>query len=528
MRSFPGLLALLACLALSACPKQDPGTEGRTDAGNTGQAPSAPAARTEVPVEPIPLPEPDPATDYATFAVIGNYHGFQKPCACTPEQLGGLARLGTVMQQLDNLPEFTVSTAAQGAEPSMPDNAELTLPEDLEPQPLWLIDLGNFAWSPLHYPGLRASTHLQILSALGARAAVPGATELGLDLDDAVSGLAHSPVPLVSCNLTTEASGLEIHSSIQLAENWYLIGISSDYDSQGMQARQDWWHLSDARSAALDELARLPHTAHILIAGSNLDHELATQLLADPRVECCIGVAENFQRSNRSEPALFRDPLPKSPELDLYSLDAANNTPVEDWRIELSEDYPDDLRVMDLIKLESQLVRERLRERRAARVAAAGGGEQIEFGMSNKFLPESERKFSFDDPPYYIGGEQCLHCHREAASTWRGTRHAGATNVLQQEGQAESLDCLSCHSTGLLDIGGYDPLEPDPQMAGVGCENCHGPGSHHVEAIKYPDDVPNGAGSYISRDVIGGCVRCHDPYNSPHFEYGKYWEQIRH
>jgi hypothetical protein len=450
------------------------------------------------------------------------------PCACTPEQLGGMARLGTVLQQLDSLPQFHVSHAAAGTEPPEPDEADINIPDDLADQPLWLIDLGNFAWSPLHYPGLRTHTHLQILKALGARAIVPGSTELGLDLDDVVSGLGRSPVPLVSCNLTTQAAGVEIHPSFQLAENWYLLGISSDTDNLGMQARQDWWQLSDARTAALAELALLPDDVHIVIAGCNLDHGLAMELLADPRVACCIGVEEKFQRSNRAEPALFRDPIPKSPQLDLYSLDAEEKTFITDWRIELNEDHPDDLRVLELIAQESQQVRERLRQRRAARAAAAGGGEQIEFGMSSKFLPESERKFSFDDPPHYIGAEQCLHCHREVVSTWRGTRHAGATNSLKQGGQAENLDCLSCHSTGLLDAGGYDPLEPKQEMAGVSCENCHGPGSHHVEAIQYPDDVPKGAGKYISRETLGSCMRCHDPYNSPHFEFEKYWEQIRH
>ena len=521
------MLALLGCLLLCGCPQSGNETSDNNSPSVASSADGS-ARPDNIDKPTIEYPSPDPATEQATIAVIGNFRGFQKPCSCTPEQLGGLARMGTAMLQLDSLEQFSVGNARPSELPELPDEARLHPPAGAPGQPLWLIELGNFAWSPLHYPGLRAHSHLAILAALGARAAIPGTTELALDLDDAVTGLGDSPLPLVSCNLTTDIASLAIQPSLQLADNWYLLGITIATDNQGMTAQQDWWSLADPLAAAQAELARLPGDAHIVVAGCNLDEALATTLLADSRVCCCIGVPENYERRNPAEPALYRDPVPRSPDLDLYSITAEAPATIEDWRIELTELYPDDSRVMDLIHEESQQVRERLRERRAARAAAAGGSEKIEVGMSQRFLPEDQRKFSFAAEPYYVGGEQCLHCHRDAADSWRSTKHAGAVATLRTQGQAESLDCLACHSTGLLVEGGYDPLEPDLLMAAVGCENCHGPGSHHIEAKQYPDDVPEGAGNYISRDVIGGCVRCHDPYNSPHFERDSYWQQIAH
>ncbi len=39
--------------------------------------------------------------------------------------------------------------------------------------------------------------------------------------------------------------------------------------------------------------------------------------------------------------------------------------------------------------------------------------------------------------------------------------------------------CLTCHTTGYKH-GGFDPAKPNPNLAGVTCEACHGPGSDYV------------------------------------------------
>ena len=530
---FPVCLATLAMLCLCGCPQNQAGqTAGDQTAADTsdrtaGQAASELQRRSpelDLPIElPVP-PAPDPATELATLAVIGNFRGFQKPCSCTPEQDGGLARLGSVLHRMD---ELELSLSAQSALPTDVDLPEydVRIDGDASPQPLWLIDLGNFSWTQLHFPGLRSRTHLQIMSAIGGRAAIPGASELSLSLSDAVAAFAGSPLPLVSCNLSVREAGIEIQPSLQLADNWYLVGVSNPVDGQGMQAAGEWWQLADASQSLLQTLDSLPADCRIIVAGANLDPELARQTLADARVRCCIGVPSNFHRRNRDEAAMFRDPLSKATLLDLYSLGSAEQT-VTDWTLQLSQAYPDDPRVMALIRHEGELSRTKLREQRAARALAAGGTDRPEFGMSDKFLPADDRGFSYDDERSYVGGEICLHCHREAADVWRGTSHAQALHSLERDGQADSLDCLTCHSTGLLLPGGYDPLEPDAVLGAVGCESCHGPGSHHVQSRNNPVGSPEG--SLIERFPVDGCVRCHDPYNSPGFDFAEYWEKIRH
>lgn len=45
----------------------------------------------------------------------------------------------------------------------------------------------------------------------------------------------------------------------------------------------------------------------------------------------------------------------------------------------------------------------------------------------------------------------------------------------------EAMRCIGCHTTGALQASGFAPGHARP---GVGCEDCHGPGSAHVTAMR--------------------------------------------
>lgn len=537
MRSVSFMAILMAAMLLASCPAGD----SRKEAGLAGDDSPVITAEDEVVTDvstdpeqtasgddlPFELPSPSPpgpATELATIAVTGNFRGFQKPCACTPEQEGGLARLGGLLHALDQAGPLQLPAQSSGGSGDAAD-ISTRQPDGLENQPLWLLELGNFSFNGLHFTGLRSRTHLQVLAAIGGVAAIPGAAELSLPKEEAVRALAHSPLPLVSCNLATELDGIEIQTSLQLADNWHLVGVSSGTDNQGLQAQGDWWNLSDAHEAVLAVLDSLPVDCNVILAGANLDPQLAGEMLEDSRVQLCIGVPANYHRYNDAEPPMFRDPLPKATTLDIYSVDARDRK-ITAWPLVLEQTIPDDRRVMELIRHESRLTKERLLEQRRARAEAAGGGGKPEFGMSDRFLPPSEREFSFEDEPTYIGASQCQACHTQAYSGWQDSRHAQSFHSLEADGQTEMLDCLACHSTGLLEPGGYDPTYPEAEVQNVSCESCHGPGSHHVQKMLGTEGAPEG--QLISREVVDGCIRCHDPYNSPSFERESYWEQIAH
>jgi hypothetical protein len=56
------------------------------------------------------------------------------------------------------------------------------------------------------------------------------------------------------------------------------------------------------------------------------------------------------------------------------------------------------------------------------------------------------------------------------------------------------------------------------ELAGVGCESCHGPSAGHVKDPTMRTSWP----------AIVQCVRCHTEENCPQFEYASGWGKIRH
>lgn len=153
----------------------------------------------------------------------------------------------------------------------------------------------------------------------------------------------------------------------------------------------------------------------------------------------------------------------------------------------------------------------------------------------------------------FVGSQTCSECHTKAYGVWKKTPHAKALETLVNLDPPRQYDaeCLSCHVTGWEPqkfspyTGGYLSQKATPQLAGNGCENCHGPGSAHVAAesgqVKASDAELNRlrkemhlslATDVDKRKVIDICLQCHDPDNSIEFKGGDnfdhYWKQIEH
>jgi peroxiredoxin len=129
----------------------------------------------------------------------------------------------------------------------------------------------------------------------------------------------------------------------------------------------------------------------------------------------------------------------------------------------------------------------------------------------------------------YVGSEACESCHADEHAAWSKHPHAQALATLEAKGKAGDAECVRCHSTGLGKPGGFVlGGSPQPALAGVGCESCHGPGGDHVAA----DARKQGTIVKLS-DKCGSCVilqvcgACHDDANDPGFEF-EVQEKILH
>lgn len=160
-------------------------------------------------------------------------------------------------------------------------------------------------------------------------------------------------------------------------------------------------------------------------------------------------------------------------------------------------------------------------------------------GITEKIHPRFDA--ATPEAASFLGSESCAKCHAAAYDVWKDSGHAHATETLTRLDPPRQFDpeCLSCHVTGwdpqqyVPFQTGFSDLLKSPQLAGNGCENCHGPGGGHVAAeagsdLKLRDAMRTLM--HVSRDTVerNTCVKCHDHDNSPAFKFDEYWSQIEH
>ena len=106
--------------------------------------------------------------------------------------------------------------------------------------------------------------------------------------------------------------------------------------------------------------------------------------------------------------------------------------------------------------------------------------------------------------PVYNGSQACAGCHDNVRATELKTPHAGAfTNAdfVAAGGQTNS-SCLPCHTVGYGLPTGFVSQSRTPQLAGVQCENCHGPAANHQANQGDFTVIPR---IEIAATVCGGC-----------------------
>lgn len=102
----------------------------------------------------------------------------------------------------------------------------------------------------------------------------------------------------------------------------------------------------------------------------------------------------------------------------------------------------------------------------------------------------------------YVGSDVCITCHVNITEHWQGTLHARALETLEAIGQGTNAACLPCHTVGFGETGGFVDRATTNVLAGVGCEDCHGPARDHVQNVNDETLYPQ---INMSADVCGAC-----------------------
>ena len=126
------------------------------------------------------------------------------------------------------------------------------------------------------------------------------------------------------------------------------------------------------------------------------------------------------------------------------------------------------------------------------------------------FLNHAKTTFG-EEKLEYMGVDNCKTCHMPHYESWGETRMSKAFELLRpgvrnEAKKAVGLDpgkdytrdpsCLLCHVTGYGEAGGFVNLSSTPEMVGIQCEMCHGPGS------KYSKMMYKKKGTYKREDFV--------------------------
>lgn len=151
--------------------------------------------------------------------------------------------------------------------------------------------------------------------------------------------------------------------------------------------------------------------------------------------------------------------------------------------------------------------------------------------------------------PKYLGYKKGCGCHKSQKDSWLETKHAHAFDSLKPNSHVKDkkkagLDpkkdytkdkkCLPCHTTGFGKPGGYRTglsKTKAKYLKGVGCEECHGPGSlyrkeHKKAGKKFKKSKKKTPRKKLVKmgqifDYEEACAKCHLNYK------GSPWKKAR-
>ena len=129
-----------------------------------------------------------------------------------------------------------------------------------------------------------------------------------------------------------------------------------------------------------------------------------------------------------------------------------------------------------------------------------------------------------ENPALYAGVDSCIECHTENHSGWIRTIHSTAFDTLAESGDDDNFLCFACHSVGYGEASGFVDLATTPQLAGVQCESCHGPGSNHnIDPETYHLQRP------FDSALCGACHQsCHGLCGDDHHPQFEQWSESKH
>ncbi len=135
-------------------------------------------------------------------------------------------------------------------------------------------------------------------------------------------------------------------------------------------------------------------------------------------------------------------------------------------------------------------------------------------------LLEKYPRYALPNQQQFVGSRACKMCHDYEYDRWKTKGHARAYATLEAVGSQYDPECVICHVVGMEYTSGFVSADKTPQFKNMGCENCHGPGSEHIQSL--------GASETAGPTKV--CTDCHTPEHSGGFagHEDEYMQKITH
>lgn len=426
-------------------------------------------------------PEPVPLDIRFTCDVSGRI----EPCGCFSGQYGGLTRVSTVL-----------ASAPVGA---------------------LKLDAGNAIAGTADFQILQFRQLLAALARMGWQAVNLGGREASLPAVVLRDLVKNSPVPLISANVLDAASKQPLAAPFHVVTIGGLrVAIIGVVDPAAAQPEKSVVveEPNEALSRTIPEAGK---AADVLVCLAFAD-ESGLEQIARKFYELPVILGGNVQQPFRSVRQVNQSWI-----LATTNQSRALGELRSSWdpvtrrlapatgRITLmSDDIPQD----PLIAAFSSNYR---REVRAADLGIDHPGE------SGDAIPGVQAESA------YAGSESCAACHAGAFAAWKKSGHAHAFESLVRKDSDADPSCISCHTVGFGERGGYLRSMKAERLTQVGCESCHGPASAHIAARSAAALHPSEAVLQRMRPVgPGQCVQCHHGEFSRPFDYSTFWPLIQH
>ncbi len=398
----------------------------------------------------------------------GDTHGWIMPCGCTSNQSGGLLRRGTYVEQLR------------------------------EKNKVVLVDVGGAADGTAPYQLEKFRSVLKGEMLMGIQAHNLGGAEIAFGKDVLQSLSDSINVPFVSANVHDEkknliAPGYRLHT---VSDQTVLITgvVSIRHSGPGLT-------VSDPADAIFNILRSVDEDYDWLVVLAYLNEGELRELAATlPEAHALIGGPT--QQSLSSEmigPVLVTSATNKGKFLAELDFRSGVKRSLTSKVVEMSPEFGDEAAQEENLSTFRDILARK------------------DFKASESGLLENDR-WPVSRADQVAGTLACRECHSETCEQWVQTGHGHAWERLVSEGAHVDSYCQQCHTTGYGWDGGFRSAKLSAERVNVGCESCHGPSREHTLNSSKPTTF----------DAQAQCLRCHDPENSPKFQYDSYWEKIIH